>query len=424
MGRKAAGRAARCRGERGAAMVEFALILPLIVLLTFGIIEFAIAFNTDSNINQAGRAGGRTAAILSTDPQMAYKAGAAAATSLDISPGTVQGSPTVCVAKFNPAQPTSCINNSDATVMTLVHPARRTARCGRSRTRPTAPTAPIFPAQDGWPLNDRHFGCPTASDPTGNYDKVIVLVQAKSQAARARASSACSSTTTRRRSSPRSRCSSSSPSRPATAPVISLRRLVDRQADRRRRAADEARGRPRVDGDHDRRLPRCRRVRGRRRVLAPREGTRAARGRRLCARGCGHLPRESPRLRRGRQGRGADQRLRRHGGNAGRLDRHVPALVGRRRGVHRTGRGSVPIQGLDHQARPEHLRRNLRPGRDDDSRDRDSRVPEAAVDGQPDEPIRQRPRQHPLADQREQPAADLPEHVGQHRRRRHREATG
>ncbi len=178
MGRKAAGRAARCRGERGAAMVEFALILPLIVLLTFGIIEFAIAFNTDSNINQAGRAGGRTAAILSTDPQMAYKAGAAAATSLDISPGTVQGSPTVCVAKFNPAQPTSCINNSDATVMTLVHPGTPNSPVWQIADQTDGPDGPVFPAQDGWPLNDRHFGCPTASDPTGNYDKVIVLVQA------------------------------------------------------------------------------------------------------------------------------------------------------------------------------------------------------------------------------------------------------
>src|SRR4249919_3397239 len=112
---------ARCRrDERGAAMVEFALILPLLVLLTFGIIEFAVAFNTDSNINQAGRAGGRTAAILSTDPQMAFKAGLAAATSLDVAPGTVTGQPTVCVAQFDPATPQACTKN--ATTMTMIHP--------------------------------------------------------------------------------------------------------------------------------------------------------------------------------------------------------------------------------------------------------------------------------------------------------------
>jgi hypothetical protein len=174
MGRKAAGRAARCRGERGAAMVEFALVMPLIVLLTFGIIEFAIAFNTDSNINQAGRAGGRTAAILSTDPQMAYKAGAAAATSLDISPGTVTGSPTVCVAKFNPVQPTSCINNSYATVMTLVHPGKPNSPVWQIADEADDGT---FPAQDNWPVNARNYGCPVGNTP-GTFDKVIVLVQA------------------------------------------------------------------------------------------------------------------------------------------------------------------------------------------------------------------------------------------------------
>jgi hypothetical protein len=175
MGRKAAGRAvARCRGERGAAMVEFALVLPLVVLLTFGIIEFAIAFNTDSNINQAGRAGGRTAAILSTDPQMAYKAGAAAATSLDISPNSVTGNPRVCVAKFNPAQPNSCINNQYATVMTLVHPGK-----------PNSPVWQIadqddlgnFPAADNWPVNVRNYGCAVNGQP-GSYDKVIIYVEA------------------------------------------------------------------------------------------------------------------------------------------------------------------------------------------------------------------------------------------------------
>ena len=48
------------RDERGAAMVEFAMILPLLVLLTFGIIEFGVAFNASSSVSQSSRAGGRT----------------------------------------------------------------------------------------------------------------------------------------------------------------------------------------------------------------------------------------------------------------------------------------------------------------------------------------------------------------------------
>ena len=162
----------RKHDERGAAMVEFALILPLLVLLTFGIIEFAVAFNTDSNINQAGRAGGRTAAILSTDPQMAFKAGAAAATSLDIAPGTVVGTPTVCIAKFNPATPQAC--STFATTMNLSHP-----------TGPNNPTwvivdsagdpPGVYSIPDNWPINQRQFGCPSAGNP-GSYDKVIIHI--------------------------------------------------------------------------------------------------------------------------------------------------------------------------------------------------------------------------------------------------------
>src|SRR5215813_7676163 len=124
MGRRAVGRTVgRCRGEDGAAMVEFALILPLVVLLTFGIIEFAIAFNADSNINQAGRAGGRTDAILSTDPQMGLKAAAAAATALDLSPGQVEGVPSVCVAPYTASDPTGtgCAGDPNATVLPLYH---------------------------------------------------------------------------------------------------------------------------------------------------------------------------------------------------------------------------------------------------------------------------------------------------------------
>jgi Flp pilus assembly protein TadG len=175
MGRKAAGRAvARCRGERGAAMVEFALILPLVVLLTFGIIEFAIAYNTNSNINQAGRAGGRTAAILSTDPQMAYKAGAAAATSLDISVNSVSGTPRVCVAKFNPANPTDCLNQATATVMPLTHPGTPNSPVWQITAQNPDGT---FPPSDNWPVSSRNFGCPVGGSP-GTYDKVIVYVEA------------------------------------------------------------------------------------------------------------------------------------------------------------------------------------------------------------------------------------------------------
>lgn len=166
------------RDQRGAAMVEFALILPLLALLTFGIIEFAVAFNTDSNINQAGRAGGRTAAILSTDPQMAFKAGAAAATSLNLQPGTVTGNPSVCIAKFNPAAPQQCDNNQFATKMTMSHPTGPNNPTWVMNNSVGDPPAGPYTIPDNWPVASREFGCPKNGNP-GIYDKVIIRVVAR-----------------------------------------------------------------------------------------------------------------------------------------------------------------------------------------------------------------------------------------------------
>jgi len=49
--------------DRGAAMVEFALLLPLLLLLLFGIIDFGRALNAQITITQAAREGARLAAL-------------------------------------------------------------------------------------------------------------------------------------------------------------------------------------------------------------------------------------------------------------------------------------------------------------------------------------------------------------------------
>jgi Flp pilus assembly protein TadG len=51
------------RDERGAAAVEFALILPVIILLLFGIIEFGRAWNVKQVLTDAAREGARVAAV-------------------------------------------------------------------------------------------------------------------------------------------------------------------------------------------------------------------------------------------------------------------------------------------------------------------------------------------------------------------------
>jgi Flp pilus assembly pilin Flp len=51
------------RGEDGAAAVEFALLLPLLVLLLFGIIEFGFAFSTRIQATNAAREAARQAVV-------------------------------------------------------------------------------------------------------------------------------------------------------------------------------------------------------------------------------------------------------------------------------------------------------------------------------------------------------------------------
>jgi Flp pilus assembly protein TadG len=50
----------RCR-RRGAAMVEFAIILPVLAMLVFGMIEYGWVFFKASQLNQAARMGSRVA---------------------------------------------------------------------------------------------------------------------------------------------------------------------------------------------------------------------------------------------------------------------------------------------------------------------------------------------------------------------------
>jgi Flp pilus assembly protein TadG len=91
--------AARLRGERGASAVEFALIVPLLVLLVIGIAEFGHAFQVQGTLSAAAREGVRTMA-LQNDPGAARTAVRAAASSLNppIGNGQIAISPAACPA--------------------------------------------------------------------------------------------------------------------------------------------------------------------------------------------------------------------------------------------------------------------------------------------------------------------------------------
>jgi Flp pilus assembly protein TadG len=60
----------RDRGQRGAVVVEFALIVPMLLLLLFGIIEFGYMLNRDIMIGNASRDGARVASLNGTGAEV------------------------------------------------------------------------------------------------------------------------------------------------------------------------------------------------------------------------------------------------------------------------------------------------------------------------------------------------------------------
>ncbi|MDF9279236.1 pilus assembly protein [Arthrobacter sp. EH-1B-1] len=83
--------------ERGAIAVEMGILLPVLILLLLGIMEFGRAFNAQITLTSAAREGVRVMAITN-DPVKAKAAASAAGSTLE---------PTLTNGDFSPA-PTPC----------------------------------------------------------------------------------------------------------------------------------------------------------------------------------------------------------------------------------------------------------------------------------------------------------------------------
>lgn len=68
--------------ERGAAAVEFAIVVPVLVMLLLGIMEFSRAYNAQASLSAAAREGVRVMA-LSNDPAASRTAAKNTAVSLN-----------------------------------------------------------------------------------------------------------------------------------------------------------------------------------------------------------------------------------------------------------------------------------------------------------------------------------------------------
>lgn len=105
--------------ERGAAAVEFAILLPLLLLLVLGIVEFGRAFNAQATLASAAREGVRVMAITNK-PADARTAAQNAASSL----GTIPTSDIILSTEScsNPTQVTLTIKYTLDSVTGVVGP--------------------------------------------------------------------------------------------------------------------------------------------------------------------------------------------------------------------------------------------------------------------------------------------------------------
>lgn len=95
----------RRRGERGAAALEFALVLPLLIVLVFGMVDAGWAINRYSVLNNAVREGART--------------------------GSLGGDSAAITASLNGALDSKMISGSPAITVSCTKPASTaTAACG------------------------------------------------------------------------------------------------------------------------------------------------------------------------------------------------------------------------------------------------------------------------------------------------------
>ncbi|MET4589093.1 TadE/TadG family type IV pilus assembly protein [Arthrobacter sp. 754] len=97
------------RKERGAVAVEMAIVLPLLLLILLGIIEFGRALNVQVSLTQAAREGARYAAIHHSEA------------GLDVSGTALAAAPALAglgVTVTNNA--TSCTSGANVTVTTKV----------------------------------------------------------------------------------------------------------------------------------------------------------------------------------------------------------------------------------------------------------------------------------------------------------------
>jgi Flp pilus assembly protein TadG len=95
--------------ERGATAVEFALLVPILIILVFGIMEFGRAYNVQMSLTNAAREGARSMAITKNEDAARIAAKNATA---HLSPALQNGNITISIT----AGTSGCPANEQTTV--------------------------------------------------------------------------------------------------------------------------------------------------------------------------------------------------------------------------------------------------------------------------------------------------------------------
>ena len=103
----------RCKSEKGAAAVEFALVVPLLLVLVFGIIEFSRIYNAQISVTNAAREGARYMVVHSGTTLISDTQNVVIAAAPSVTPAVTRTQISI--------SPTTCTSGTDVAV-TVTYP--------------------------------------------------------------------------------------------------------------------------------------------------------------------------------------------------------------------------------------------------------------------------------------------------------------
>jgi Flp pilus assembly protein TadG len=148
------------REQRGAVLVETAIVLPVLLLVVLGIVEYASAYHDSSITADAARAGGRVASAQALNPSYATDAASSVSASLQSLPSNAPQEMWVYKA------------NSNGYPGTLTSFSSCTTQCIKYVWLPaTKQFDTANPQGSGWPASTQQV-CTEPFDELGIYVKI------------------------------------------------------------------------------------------------------------------------------------------------------------------------------------------------------------------------------------------------------------